>query len=246
MHPTPRRAARVVTSVVAALLLVLAPACGTIGAFIDLQEDLEDAGFSDVDVNVDSGAGGDALRIEATPPPGATPEEGQEQAAQVAWTTFPRRFERLQLNIGGQSVTLERQELEQRFGPRDPDLDDKELEDDIRNLGIGVLIALAVGLVLCVGLIILIIVLVRRSGKKKRQNQQQWGGPGYGQPQHPQQYPQQYGQQPQYPQPPEQPGWAPPPGQQQPPPGQPGWGAPPGQQQPGQQPPPGQNPPGWS
>jgi hypothetical protein len=222
MHLIERRAVRFATVVLAAMILVFAAGCGTIGAFVDLQENLQDAGFSDVNVNVDSDSGGDVLRIEATGPPGDTPAEAQQKAAEIAWTTFPRRFELLRLDIGGQSVTLNRAQLEQEFGARDPDLDDKELEDDVRNLGIGLLIALAVGFVLCVGLIILIIVLVRRSGKKKRaQQQQQWGGPGgpgYGQPQ----YPQLYGQPPQ-PQPPPQqqpPGWGPPPGQQPPPPPQ--------------------------
>ena len=229
MHLIERRAVRFATVVLATLTLVVAAGCGTIGAFVDLQDELQDQGFSDVNVNVDSDSGGDVLRIEATGPPGDTLEEARRKAAEIAWTTFPRRFQLLRLDINGQSVTLNRAQLEQEFGARDPDLDDKELEDDIRYLGIGLRLALAVGFVLCVGLIILIIVLVRRSGKKKRaQQQQQWGaggpgGPGYGQPQ----YPQQYGQQQQYGQPP-YPQQQPPPPQQQPP----GWGPPPGQQPP--------------
>ena len=125
MHLIERRAVRFATVVLATLTLVLAAGCGTIGAFVDLQDDLQNAGFSDVNVNVDCDSGGDVLRIEATGPPGDTPEEAQRKAAEIAWTTFPRRFELLRLDIGGQSVTLDRAQLEQEFGPRDPDLDDK-------------------------------------------------------------------------------------------------------------------------
>jgi hypothetical protein len=227
MEITRVRATRLATAVVAAFLLLIAAGCGTIEAFLDLQERLEDQGFSDVDVNVDTG-GGDTLRIDATQPPGDTPEEGAEKAAETAWTTFPRRFEQMQLNIGGTSFNLNRQQLEQQFGPREARLDEKELEDDVKNIGVGVLIALGVGAVLCLGLIILIIVLVMRSRKKKRAAQaQQWGGPGG-----PGGYPQQpYGQ-------PQQPYGQPPQQQQQ-------WGPPPGQQQPPPPPPPGENPPGW-
>jgi hypothetical protein len=227
-----RRAARFAGVVLAGLLLLLVTSCGTISAFVDLSSDLSDAGFSDVNVNVDSNSGGDVLRIDATAPPGDTTEEARRKAAEIAWKTFPRRFESLQLDIGG-TVVLDRSQLEAEFGPRPAGLDDKALEDDVRNIGIGVLIALGIGFFLCVGLIILIIVLVRRSGKKKRaQQQQQWGGPGYGQPPYGQPgyaQPPQYGQ-PQQPSPQQQqpPGWGPPPGQQQQPP-----------------PPPGQNPPGW-
>jgi hypothetical protein len=231
--PIPRRAIHLATALVAAAVLVLTSGCGTISAFVDLQDELNNAGFSNVSVNVDSGTGGDTLKIDATRPPGTTLEEARTRAAQIAWETFPRRFNRLLLDIDGQTVSLSRDELQQQFGPRPARLDRKALEDDVRNLGIGVLIALAVGFVLCVGLIILIIVLVRRSGKKKRaQQQQQWGPggygppPGYGQPPYPGPAPGQYGQPPYGQQP-----------QQQPP----GWGAPPGPQQP----PPGQNPPGW-
>ena len=110
-------------------------------------------------------------------PPGDTPEEAQRKAAEIAWTTFPRRFELLRLDIGGRPSSRTARSSSRSSGHATRGLDDKALEDDIRNLGIGVLIALAVGFVLCVGLIILIIVLVRRSGKKKRaQQQQQWGG----------------------------------------------------------------------
>jgi hypothetical protein len=206
----------VLALVLSAVVLLLLPACGTIGAFVDLDNELKDHGFRHVNVNVDTSSGGDTLRIEADPPPGDTVEEGETEAARLAWTTFPRRFERLELRIGSGSRTLDRTELTQMFGPRPADLDDKALEDDIRKLGVGILIALAAGFVLCVGLIVLIIVLVRRSSKRKRMQQPPWGGPGYG-------YPPPYGQ----PWPPQQtpPGWQPPP-PSQPPPGQnpPGWG----------------------
>src|SRR3954452_5602049 len=111
-----RRATRFAVVVVTALLMVVATSCGTISAFVDLSDELSDAGFSDVSVNVDSNSGGAGLRIDATAPPGDTTEEARRKAAEIAWTTFPRRFESLQLDIGG-TVVLDRSQLEAEFGP---------------------------------------------------------------------------------------------------------------------------------
>ncbi|MBV9921315.1 MAG: hypothetical protein JOY78_10755 [Pseudonocardia sp.] len=232
MHPAVdrrRSPVPILSLVLAATLLLLASGCGTVRAFVDLDNELKDQGFRNVSVNVDSRSGGDTLRVEADPPPGESVEQAGREAARIAWTTFPRRFESLLLHIGGVSMRLDRTQLTQMFGPRPARLDDKALGDDIRRLGVGLVISLAAGLVLCVGLIVLIIVLVRRSSKRKRSQQPPWGGgPGYGYPQPP------YGAPPQPGQWPPRPGQWPP--QQQAPPG---W-----QQPPPQQPPP-QQPPGW-
>jgi hypothetical protein len=226
MHPAVvRRRSTLIALVLATTLVLLASACGTISAFVDLDRELKDQGFRNVSVNVDSASGGDTLRVEADPPPGDTIEEATREAARITWTTFPRRFESLELHIGGVIQRLDRTQLTQMFGPRPAHLDDKALGDDIRRLGVGLLIALAAGFVLCVGLIVLIVVLVRRSSKRKRMQQPPWGGgPGYGYPPPP------YGQ-------PPQPGY----GQQWPPQQQP----PPGWQPPPPQPPPPRTPPGW-
>jgi hypothetical protein len=240
MHPAVvrrRSTLPLLTLVLTTTLVLLASSCGTISAFVDLDRELKDQGFRDVSVNVDTASGGDTLRIEADPPPGDTIEEATREAAHTAWTTFPRRFESLELRIGGVIQRLDRTQLTQMFGPRPAHLDDKALGDDIRRLGVGLLIALAAGFVLCVGLIVLIVVLVRRSSKRKRMQQPPWGGgPGYGYPPPPYGQPP-YGQQPPYGAPPQPGQWQP--GQWPPQQTPPGWQPPPPQQ------PPPQTPPGW-
>ena len=235
MHPAVDRRRStfpVLTLVLATTMLLLASGCGTVRAFVDLDKELKDQGFRHVSVNVDSSSGGDTLRIDADPPPGESVQAAAREAARVVWTMFPRRFESLLLHIGGVSVRFDRTQLTQMFGPRPAGLDDKALGDDIRRLGVGFLIALAAGLVLCVGLIVVVVLLVRRSSKRKRAQQPPWGGgPGYGYPQPP------YGAPPY--------GAPPPYGQQWPPQQQPPQQAPPGWQPPPPQPPPPQSPPGW-
>ncbi|MEJ7584505.1 MAG: hypothetical protein WKF43_10575 [Acidimicrobiales bacterium] len=222
---------------VCGLLLFLGAACSTIGAFVDLESDLEQEGFRNINVELDSDSGLDALQISADPPAGLGVEDAQSRAAEITWTTFPRRFDQLRVVISGTDRTYERAELEEQFGPRPAGLDDKQLEDELRNIGIGVLIALGVGALLCVGLIVLVVVLVIRSSRKKKAAQtQQWqgqtGGPG----------------QPPWSQPP--PG-GPPPGPTGfpggPPPGPTGFpGGPPPAAPPPPPQPPQQSPPGWS
>ncbi|MBA3302664.1 MAG: hypothetical protein H0U26_02185 [Acidimicrobiia bacterium] len=160
-----------------ALAALVVAACGTIGAFLDLQEALEGEGFSDVSVNLGSG---DGLAISGRAPSSLDRTEAENRAAEIAWTEFPRRFDTLTVELNGGSRAFDRQELEAQFGPRPAGLDDKELEDDVRNISVGLIIALVAGAVLCLGLIILVVVLVRRSGRKKRERFAA-AYPGYGQ-----------------------------------------------------------------
>jgi len=175
-RPLSGRTARAAVGLAVAALLVAG--CGTISAFVDLQDSLEAEGFSDVNVNLGSG---DGLLIEGRAPSGLARAEAEDRAAEIAWTEFPRRFDTLTVELNGGSRAFDRNELETQFGPRPSGLDDKQLEDDVRNIGVGVIIALVAGAVLCLGLIILVIVLVRRSGRKKRERFAA-AYPGYAQP----------------------------------------------------------------
>jgi len=180
--PAARRSA--IGALLCGLLLVVSAGCGTIGAFVDIKEELEQEGFDNVGIEVTDLSGADALQVTADPPGGLGVEAAQNRAAEITWKTFSRRFDRLEVVLSGTSRTYERAELEEQFGARPAGLDDKELGDEIRNIGIGVLIALVVGGLLCVGLVVLVVILVLRSSRKKKQAaQQQWQGQtGPGQP----------------------------------------------------------------
>ena len=97
------------------MTLLLAAGCGTIGAFVDLQDDLENAGSA---TSTSTSTPTAAATCCASRPPGlrATPWRRRSGRRLGSWTTFPRRFERLTLDINGQTVTLDRAQLEQEFG----------------------------------------------------------------------------------------------------------------------------------
>jgi len=164
-------------AVLAVAFVLLTAGCGTISVFVDLQGDLEEAGFRSVAVNVDTGdKAGESLRIGADPPPGVEIQDAQDRGAEITWKTFSRRFDRVSVSISGTSRTYGRSELTEQFGPRPDGLDDTDLGDDVRRIGVGVVIALAVGAILCVGLIVTVVLLVRRFRKKKRIAQSPWPG----------------------------------------------------------------------
>ncbi len=215
--PTWRRSQRALVAAglcVAVALLTLG--CGTISAFVDLQSALQEAGFTDITVNIDQASGPETLLVAADAPSTMSPEEADERAARIAWTQFPRRFERLRLQLDGRDQTSTRAELERRFGPRPADLDDEELGDDVRRMGVGVLVGLAIGGVLCVGLVILVVVLVVRSQRRSRSAPPPWApsygagpppAPGYGPPPPPSGAPPSSGPPPAGPPPKIPPGW---------------------------------------
>lgn len=157
-HRPARRAGAVI--VLAAVVLLAVSGCGTIRAFTDLQGELDKAGFEDILVTV----GGDpvALVVKVSSPDERGVETAQGQVARIAWTTFPRKFEEIKITVDGNDTTFTRAELRTRFGPRPSGLDDDQIEDDITRVGVGGLIALLVGAVLCAGLAVLIGVLLWR------------------------------------------------------------------------------------
>ena len=240
MKPTLRRS---LVAGLALLAIVVVASCGTISAFVDLTQALQNNGYTKVRVNIDQNAGGSGLLIVADSPGGESGEASARKAAGIAWKTFPRQFDTVRVKVDGDTSQLyDRSTLVDAFGPRDAGLDKKSLQDDTKNIGLGVLIGLAGMGVLVVVIIVIILLLVRRSNRKKQAaaaaayGQQSWGG---GSPPHggyPPQggYPAQGGYPPPGTYPPQ--GVYPPPGQapmppqpQAPPPGDPnqtppGWG----------------------
>lgn len=172
-HLIPRRGGRTtarnlprVAALAGAVLLVLGglAGCSTVQAFTDLTSELEDEGFSDVQVNV---AGGDpvALTISADSPAGTGTEEARDRAAEVVWDTFPRRVDEVRITIDGVARTLTAADLQERFGDRPAGLEEGDLGDDVNRVGAGVLVGLLLVGVLVVattGSVALLVVRRRR------------------------------------------------------------------------------------
>ena len=177
--------------------------CGTLSALTEIEDALEEDGFFDVSLNLDVVNGVDTAEVTATSHRTLDDVEAIERAAEIVWREFDRRVDAVEVDVGAAADAFGRDELERRFGPRPAGLDDESLGDDVRRIGIGVVIALAVGGLLCAGLVILIVVLLVRSRRKRGPPPYPPGygppphgapapvPPGYGQP-----HPQSYGQPP--------------------------------------------------
>ena len=130
------------------------------------------------------------------------------EAAQVAWSTFPYRFDRLSVRLRhGTSTSREvvlPSTLQAQYGPRPAHLNDRSVSDEQRRLGVTALIAMGVAFLVVVGVVVLVVVLVLRARRRRPPP----GGAGSWPPS---QYPP-----PQYPPPPSPPPQCPPP--QSPPP----------------------------
>ncbi|MEO5678375.1 MAG: hypothetical protein ABIS47_01795 [Acidimicrobiales bacterium] len=168
-----------------AAVLALA-GCGLLRAGVSTIKALDRAGFGVPDVQVD---GGDSFRVtvkkDTEDLDGAAAE-----AAGVVWRELPFRIEHLQVTcrngFGGRGIYVaDRDELERRFGPRDPALDKGVQDSDVRTAVLVVLGLVVGGLLVLVGIIVLIVVLVRRS-RRPPPPPPGWGTqpppPGYGRP----------------------------------------------------------------
>ncbi len=153
--------------------VVLLAGCTTIRGLIDTEEALEQAGFTEVSVDFSSDNGFDQVEVAVRPPSAeAAPEASLDEAARVVWTVFPLRFDLLRLElVGGRvegfSATYTYSEMVEIFGPRDPDLDEKELGDDVVRAGLGIAIVLIVGGVLFLAAVVLAIVFAVRASRRR-------------------------------------------------------------------------------
>lgn len=170
-HPAPRRS-RLALALVVAGLVVLA-ACSTIRGVLDTTQALEREGFTEVDMSFDSAEGFDRVDVILRPASSSGDAEGQaEEAARVVWTTFPLRFDLLQVELlgsfeGSSTSTYTYGEMVELFGPRDPGFDDKELSDDVVRAGLGIAIVLAVGGIIFLAAVVLAIVMGVRTSRRR-------------------------------------------------------------------------------
>jgi hypothetical protein len=223
-------------AVLVVVAVVLAGACNTTKGLFNADLALRRDGFGGVNVSFRSTNGEERVLVRASSGP---VEKGDVdlEAARVIWTTFPFRFDQIEVKVGSSPVRVFFPvDLERQFGPRPAGYDDHTIKYDVVHSArtIGLIVGIA-GLIVVAGVVLTIVVVVRH--RRMRPPQPWYGPPGQpGWPQQPgqQAWPPQAGPQgwPQQPQQPGQQGWPPQPGPQgwppQPgPPPQPAWPPPP-------------------
>jgi hypothetical protein len=153
--------------VVAALLLLLAAGfgsgCGVISELVELQQRIQDRGYRvDSVFHDDFSSGTSEVQVSARSGQGLSPPEGQEEIAGIVWQTYGRRFDTVSVELDDELVRFTRGDLQERFGARPTDLDEREFGDDVAT---GLRAAAwygAVVLVLGAGAIVTTLVLLRR------------------------------------------------------------------------------------
>ena len=138
---------------------------------LQLTTRIQRAGYSNVEVFHNFGSGvSSEVTVDAGVGRGEPPPEGQEEIAEIVWTTYPRRFDLLTVTLAGDLESFERSELTALFGERDPTLDEREFSDDLTS---GIRTAAIVGGLVALVAVVVVVVLVRRS---RRRRAQQWPG----------------------------------------------------------------------
>jgi hypothetical protein len=170
-----------VVALALALAGLLLAGCGVVRAFVSTQYALEDAGYRNVAIGVDTD--GDVLEV--TWRPRATSAEALHDealgGARIVWDVTPfwiggvRMIGNGGLSDAPGSEFFGREELAAAFGPRPPGRDDTSFADlaNVKGLLAGFL-AVVVG---AIGVAVLIVVLVVRGGRKRRA--EQWAPQGY-------------------------------------------------------------------
>jgi hypothetical protein len=150
------------TVLVAALVL---GACGRAQGMADTRLALERAGYRDVAVSLRTAGGNGYAEVRASTANAKPPE----QAAGVIWTTLPVRFSALAVVIGDRTSTFTYEQLEGRFGPRDPALDRHQLDEVVVRSGLKLMLALSVAALLSVGAVVAVGILALRAARRARQ-----------------------------------------------------------------------------
>lgn len=179
-QPT-RRGRRLAALVAAALVLALVAGCSTVRVLAGFTETMSDAGFTNPRVEF-TGTRSIILVVSAGSPPGSTTAEAHEEAARLVWERFPRRVEQVRITIDGDREDLDRSALQERFGPRDPDLDATALDEEVDRFTTQLLLGMAVGgllLVAVTGVIVLLVVRNRRTRAPQTRPSAAGGRPGW-------------------------------------------------------------------
>jgi hypothetical protein len=151
---------RALVLLVLTLALALA-GCGRAQGMSDTKDALGEAGYREVDVSLHTGGGIGVARVDAAP--GGPPPE---RAAEVAWGTLPVRFDQLVVAVGPQSESYGYEALVARFGPRDPSLDRKQIDEKVVRDGLKLMLLLSIAAILSVGVVCALGFLVLRAARR--------------------------------------------------------------------------------
>ncbi len=165
-----------------AAALALVAGCSAIDALSDLDGELASEGFGDVSTSV-SPTNASHVLVSASAPRGSSVEEAQDQAAEVVWTRFPRRFEHLRVTIDGERRQWTYAELEDELGDRPASLDvSTEIGDEWTRMSVIAVLGLLAAAVVGLGIVGLIVFLAVRANRRKaptRRPLQPWMPPGH-------------------------------------------------------------------
>lgn len=146
-----------------ALAVLAVAGCGRAQGVTDTRRALEGAGYQHVDLDLRARSGIGVARVDVAP--GGPPPE---RAAEVVWTTLPVRFDQLIVAVGGTPAAFSYEELYGRFGPRDPSLDGKQVDEQVVRSGLRLMLILSAGALLSVGVVVVTGLAVIRATKRAR------------------------------------------------------------------------------
>src|SRR4051794_15871001 len=199
---------RALAALAVVAMLVAGVSCGTVRSTVATLRALDDAGYDNINVRLNSDSGFDTVVVRAS---GGPSEDPVGKAAGIVWTTFKLHLDQVDVNIGGQRQLFTRGDLEERFGPRPAGYDKSLARDVARTFAI-----VGVAVLVVAGIVVVIVVWAVRRGRRKRPPPPP-GGWYTGYPPPPGQQPQQWpppphpgqAQPPQWPPPPPPPGGSP-------------------------------------
>ena len=155
------------------LLTLVLSGCGPIGATLDTQTALRNAGYQSVSVTFSVG-NSDEVKTSVTV--NAVPSEGNARdVASIVWQKFHERFSLLAVTVHGSGPALARgysyAELVSLFGPRNPAYDRTSLSSATARLGVIIIVVLVV---LAAAVVFVIVMVTRR----RRRRPPTWPGGG--------------------------------------------------------------------
>lgn len=164
---------------VSLLVLLALGGCGSADVANDLATRLQYEGYSNLSVNLNADQPmGDVVTVRARGNVGLSDEEAIESLQTVIWNSLPRQFDALDIRVGKVHRISTYQQLSQRFGPRDRELDQRQI--GTRATTVLIVVALAVGLLVALVVMIAVGSYRRRRWEEREQAQRLALNPGRG------------------------------------------------------------------
>ena len=172
-HGLPTRARVWLGFALIGVLALVLSGCGPIGATLDTQTALRNAGYQSVSVTFSVG---NADEVKTSVTVNAVPSDSNaNDVARIVWQKFHERFSLLAVTVHGSGPALTRDysysELVSLFGPRNPAYDRTSLSSATARLGVIIIVVLVV----LVAAVVFVIVMVTR---RRRRRPPTWPGGG--------------------------------------------------------------------